>query len=99
MTQSRRSVLAGAGALGLLPAWARAAEGPRQIAGFVPARAPSASALAAWERQLHDFGPIRATGTRQARAFEDWLEARFKALGFAVQRHPYRLTSWECDLR
>jgi hypothetical protein len=34
---------------------------------------PTPDTLAKWLKQLHDFGPIRATGTPQARAFEEWL--------------------------
>lgn len=94
----RREVLASAAAMGLLPGLARAAAGPRQIKGFHPELSPKAPELQAWLQQLHDFGPIRVTGTPQARAFEDWLEVRFKALGFSIERIPYRLTSWECDL-
>jgi hypothetical protein len=95
---NRREVLASAAAVGLLPGWARAAAAPRQIKGFHPELSPKADELMAWMRQLHDFGPVRATGTPQARAFEDWLEVQFKKLGFSVERTPFRLTSWECDL-
>lgn len=69
-----------------------------EIAGYEPALQPGKATLTAWLQQLHDFGPIRATGTRQARAFEEWLAERFGKLGFALERDQYRLTSWECDL-
>jgi hypothetical protein len=98
---SRRGLLAGAMAAGAaagLPAWAEAATGERQVAGFEPKLVPSAAQLGRWLKQLHDFGPVRATGTRQARAFEDFLARELAALGFQVQRDPFRLTSWECDL-
>lgn len=98
---SRREMIAaasGAAALGALPAWARAAAGSRQVAGFDPALVPSAETLGGWLKQLHVFGPIRATGTPQARAFEEYLATQFGALGFTLQRDHLRLTSWECDL-
>src|SRR4249919_1135428 len=82
---SRRGMLAGAAAAGVaagLPGWARATTGARQVAGFEPALVPSAAQLGRWLKQLHDFGPIRATGTPQARAFEDFLAREFAALGF-----------------
>lgn len=97
--RNRRDMLKAAVAASLIPAWAQAATGARQIKGFYPEFSPTPAELMAWEQQLHDFGPIRATGTPQARAFENWLETRFKALGFSVERIPYRLTSWECDLK
>jgi len=93
----RRDILA-AGALSAVPNWALAAAGPRQIKGFRPELSPKTAELGAWLKQLHEFGPIRATGTPPQRAFEDWLEVQFKKLGFSVERIPYRLTSWECDL-
>src|SRR5262245_39664070 len=70
----------------------------RPIAGYNPALLPDAKQLGAWLRQLHDFGPIRATGTPQARAFEEWLAQQMTALGFTLERDQYRLTSWECDV-
>ncbi|WP_372784271.1 hypothetical protein [Phenylobacterium sp.] len=94
----RRDVLALGAAAGLAPLVARAAAA-RQIKGFHPDLSPDAAQLMRWVRQLHDFGPVRATGTPQARAFEDWLERQFKQLGLSVERIPYRLTSWECDLK
>jgi hypothetical protein len=104
-TTSRRDALKMAGALagtvGLGAFASRLAiadSAGKPIAGFDAARVPSAQALGAWLRQLHDFGPIRATGTPQCRAFEEWLAGQFGALGFSLQRDQYRLTSWECDL-
>jgi hypothetical protein len=44
-----------------------AAEG-RHILGYDPARTPTTDTLGRWLKQLHDFGPIRATGTPQCRA-------------------------------
>jgi hypothetical protein len=76
----------------------RAAAAGRPIAEFNPAWLPDPNQLARWLKQLHDFGPIRATGTPQARAFEEWLAAQVTALGFTVERDQYRLTSWECDV-
>jgi len=100
---TRRDLLKIAGALpvfmyGLdgLPV-AFAADG-RQIAGYDRSLTPSPDTLAKWLKQLHDFGPIRATGTPQARAFEEWLAAQVTSLGFTLERDQYRLTSWECDL-
>ncbi|WP_372784272.1 hypothetical protein [Phenylobacterium sp.] len=97
--RNRRDILGLAAAAGLTPAWARALTGPRQIHGFHPELSPGADQLMAWVRQLHKFGPIRPTGTPQMHAFEDWLEVQFKGLGFSVERIPYRLTSWECDVK
>lgn len=96
--RNRRDVLALAAAAGLTPSLAQAAAGPRQVKGFHPDLSPSADQLMAWVRQLHKFGPVRPTGTPQQRAFEDWLEVQFKGLGFSIERIPYRLTSWECDV-
>jgi hypothetical protein len=96
--RNRRDVLAAGAAASLAPAWARAAAGTRRIRGFHPELSPTTPELWAWLQQLHRFGPIRPTGTPQARAFEDWLYVQFKKLGFSVERMPYRLTSWECDL-
>jgi hypothetical protein len=70
----------------------------RRIAGYNPAWLPDAAQLERWLKQLHDFGPIRATGTPQARAFEEWLATQVTALGFTLERDQYRLTSWECDV-
>ncbi len=70
----------------------------RPIRGFNPAWLPDSAELGRWLKQLHDFGPIRATGTPQARAFEEWLASQATALGFSVERDQYKLTSWECDV-
>ena len=50
-----------------------AAAGVGEVAGYEPALQPDKSTLQRWLQQLHDFGPIRATGTTQCRAFEEWL--------------------------
>jgi hypothetical protein len=83
---------------GLPEAVLSAASEARHIAGYDPALLPSATTLAGWLKQLHDVGPIRMTGTSQCRAFEEFLARQFAALGFAVERDQFRLTSWACDL-
>jgi hypothetical protein len=101
-TGSRREVLAaaaGAAGLSALPRWAQAAVGGRQVAGFEPALVPSVETLSGWLKQLHTFGPVRATGTPSARAFEEFLATQFGILGFTIRRDTYRLMSWDCDLR
>ncbi len=107
MTQSRRDVLklsvaaTGAGAIGGLSACLTAAEGAgatSPIPGHVASAVPSRATLDGWLRQLHNFGPIRATGTPQCRAFEEFLAAEFTKLGCTVERDQFRLTSWECDI-
>lgn len=99
---SRRALLAGAvaatAAAGGLPAIARAAAGGRTIAGHRPKLVPTAATLGGWLKRLHDFGPIRATGTPQCRAFEEFLAAEFARLGCTIERDRYRLSSWECAL-
>jgi hypothetical protein len=70
----------------------------RPIAGYNPAWLPDSAQLQRWLKQLHDFGPIRATGTPQARAFEEWLATQVTGLGFSLERDQYKLTSWECDV-
>lgn len=98
---SRRQVIGGAAALAsasTIPLLARAATSGRQIAGFDPALMVSSEKLGGWLKQLHGFGPIRFTGTPQARAFEEFLATQFGALGFSIHRDSYRLMSWECDL-
>ena len=70
----------------------------RQIAGYNPALLPDATTLARWLKQLHDFGPIRMTGTPQCRAFEEFLAQEVTALGFTLERDQFRLTSWECRI-
>lgn len=102
VTGSRREVLAaaaGAAAAGALPRWAQAAVSGRQVAGFEPALVPSVETLSGWLKQLHTFGPVRATGTPAARAFEEFLATQFGVLGFTIRRDTYRLMSWECDLK
>jgi hypothetical protein len=83
---------------GIPAALLSAAGSGRHIAGYDPARTPTPDTLASWLKQLHDFGPIRMTGTKECRAFEEWLAARFSELGFTVERDQFRLTSWECRI-
>lgn len=71
----------------------------KEIAGYEPRLQPDKATLQRWLKQLHDFGPIRATGTKECRAFEEWLAAEFSKLGFAIERDQFKLTSWECDLK
>jgi hypothetical protein len=101
---SRRMALQSAGAAagfaglaGLPEQVLAAAAGPR-IAGYLPGNVVPARTLGAWLKQLHEFGPIRATGTPQCRAFEEWLAKQFTAQGCTIERDQFRLTSWECDL-
>ena len=75
------------------------AAGGQHIAGFDPSLVPATDVLAGWLKQLHDFGPIRATGTPQSRAFEEWLATQLTGLGFTLERDQYKLTSWECDVQ
>jgi hypothetical protein len=85
--------------MGGLPACVTAAErSTSPIPGHVASAVPSRAQLARWLQQLHDFGPIRATGTPQCRAFEEFLATEFAKLGCSVERDQFRLTSWECDL-
>jgi hypothetical protein len=106
MAQSRRDILklsaaaTGVGALGGLSACATAAESASAspIPGHVASAVPSRAQLEAWLQQLHDFGPIRATGTPQCRAFEEFLATEFAKLGCTVERDQFKLTSWECNL-
>ncbi|HYM35799.1 MAG TPA: hypothetical protein VET48_10415 [Steroidobacteraceae bacterium] len=101
----RRQLLKAAGALalttGLENVFAQLANATtaKQIAGFEPQLVVDKATLKRWLQQLHDFGPIRATGTKQARAFEEWLATQFTNLGFALERDQFKLTSWECDLK
>ncbi|HEX4348489.1 MAG TPA: hypothetical protein VHZ73_13015 [Vicinamibacterales bacterium] len=104
-TLSRREWLKTGGAaaafaaFGGLPERLLAAAGQsRQIAGYNPALLPDTTTLAKWLQQLHDFGPIRMTGTPQCRAFEEFLAQRVTALGFTLERDQFRLTSWECRI-
>lgn len=81
-----------------LPAMAQAAAGDRAIAGYDAKNVPSVATLGGWLKQLHDFGPVRDTGTSNCRAFEEWLATQFGNLGCTIERDQFRLTSWECDL-
>lgn len=102
---SRRELLKLAGVLPMAAAFARlgiapqllaAAADGRPIAGYDPSHVPDVATLQGWLKQLHDFGPIRMTGTKECRAFEEWLAARFAGLGCSVERDQFRLTAWEC---
>jgi hypothetical protein len=98
---SRREMLGAAGAaagLSVLPQLARAAASGRQVKGFEPLLVPQPEILGHWLQELHRLGPIRFTGTPQARRFEESLARRFTALQFEVQIDTYRLMAWECDL-
>ena len=103
----RRRLLLAAGALpiasslGVFAGFSErvAAAGVGEVAGYEPALQPDKSTLQRWLQQLHDFGPIRATGTSQCRAFEEWLAEQFGKLGYKIERDRYRLTSWECDIK
>ena len=96
---SRRQVLVGAAAfagLAGLPEMLNAAG--KAIAGHVPANVPTAATLGGWLKQLHDFGPVRHTGTPQCRAFEEFLATEFGKLGCEVKRDQFRLMSWACSV-
>lgn len=69
------------------------------IPGHVADAVPSAATLDGWLKQLHAFGPIRATGTAPCRAFEEFLATEFARLGCTIERDQFRLTSWECDIK
>jgi hypothetical protein len=71
----------------------------KEVLGYEPALRPGKATLKKWLQQLHDFGPIRATGTKQCRAFEEWLATQFTQLGFALERDQFKLTSWECNIK
>jgi hypothetical protein len=80
MNTSRREILRMAGAAPFVRAFAglpqtlfAATEGKRQIAGYDPSKLPTVETLHKWLQQLHEFGPIRMTGTPQCRAFEEFL--------------------------
>lgn len=97
---SRRQAMAGAAAfagLAGLPTLVQA-QG-RAIAGHMKANVPSAQVLGGWLKKLHDFGPIRATGTPQCRAFEEFLATEFTKLGCTVERDQFKLMSFECDIK
>ena len=81
-----------------LPAEVLAAATSPKIAGYVPGNVAPAATLGGWLKKLHDFGPIRATGTPQCRAFEEFLATEFAKLGCTVLRDQFKLTSWECDI-
>lgn len=96
---TRRDMLWGASALGLAALIPEAAEAAsRSVAGYRPQYLPPTHMFATWLKRLHDFGPIRFTGTPPCLAFEDYLAAEFEKLGCMVERDRFRLTSWECDL-
>ncbi len=98
---SRRAILsglAGVTAASGLPAVALAAAAGQSIAGHRPGLVPTAKTLGSWLKKLHDFGPIRATGTPQCRAFEEFLASEFAKLGCSIERDQYRLSSWECAI-
>jgi hypothetical protein len=99
--QSRREALALGGAAAFtglfgLPETLQAAT--RAIAGHIPANVPTAATLGGWLKRLHDFGPVRHTGTPQCRAFEEFLAAEFGKLGCEVNRDQFRLMSWACNI-
>ena len=88
------------GALGglsfCLEAAAKTAASP--IPGHDASAVPSPATLGGLLKQLHAFGPIRATGTAPCRAFEEFLADEFAKLGCAIERDQFRLTSWECSI-
>lgn len=88
-----------AAAFGVLNAELLQAAAVKEVAGYEPSLQPNKATLQKWLKQLHDFGPIRATGTKECRAFEEWLAAQFTQLGFGLERDQFKLTSWECDLK
>src|SRR5579871_979435 len=100
---SRRNLLRTAGGISLASVFGglphsvlAATEGKRQIAGYDPGKLPTVETLRKWLEQLHNFGPIRMTGTPQCRAFEEFLATEFTKIGFKLERDQFRLTSWEC---
>jgi hypothetical protein len=98
-TGSRRQVLAGAAAfagLASLPDMLMAAG--RSIAGHVPANVPTAATLGGWLKKLNDFGPVRHTGTKECRDFEEFLATEFGKLGCDVMRDQFKLMSWACSV-
>src|ERR1700744_5227755 len=98
---SRRELIAGGAALagaGVAPLLARAAASGRQIKGFENELVPQPETLGRWLRLLHRMGPIRFTGTPQARTFEEFLARQFTHLEFEVKIDSFRLMAWECDL-
>jgi len=100
LTTSRRNLLKGGVAASFLALGGCTAAAPsvRQVAGYKPELVPSSETLGAWLKQLHDFGPIRVTGTPQCRAFEEHLATEFANLGCTVERDQFRLMTWEGDI-
>jgi len=86
-----------AAAFGSLGALVTHASG-RTIRAHDPRLVPSRDTLWGWLQQLHQFGPVRNTGTAACRAFEEWLASRFGELGCAVERDQFRLMSWEGNI-
>src|SRR5262245_18686477 len=82
------------GGLGALVAHATG----RTIRGHDPRLVPSRDTLWSWLQQLHQFGPVRNTGTAPCRAFEEWLASRFGELGCSIERDQFRLMSWEANI-
>ena len=103
-TSSRRRLLNGGAAATLFamgggPALAQTVRFmARQVAGYKPELVPSSATLGTWLRQLHDFGPIRVTGTPQCRAFEEHLATEFAKLGCTIERDQFKLMTWEGDI-
>jgi hypothetical protein len=99
---SRRDLLKAGAAIPLMGGLAACATAATQIAsptpGHVASAVPSVDTLDGWLKQLHRFGPIRATGTPQCRAFEEWLAVEFTKLGCTIERDQFKLTSWECNI-
>jgi hypothetical protein len=100
----RRAFLTAAGALpaaallsGIAGLPARAASA-NVVAGFDPNLVPTPTVLGGWLKQLHDFGPIRFTGTPECRSFEEWLATQFGDLGCQIERDQFKLMSWRCRI-
>jgi hypothetical protein len=75
---TRRDILRMAGALPFFsPALAATLDGKRHISGYNPAQTPTVDMLWKWLEELHNFGPIRMTGTPRCRAFEEFLATEF----------------------
>lgn len=55
---------------------------------------PTAGSLKTEVQRMVDFGP-RLTGSSAHKAFINYLEKEFRALGLSTQRDPYFLTLWE----
>lgn len=100
---SRRAVLNAGGATSVLAMMGglgsiRALGAESMISGHRPELMVPSSTLGAWLHQLHEFGPVRNTGTAPCRAFEEWLATHFSAVGCTIERDQFRLTSWETKL-